>query len=166
MPRMVIIDNRSQFSRRRRLPSELATAAIWGLWLSLWQPIFSNLEGLKIGSVVKSPFVLQWLFHSLTLSVIPAGVFLVLISVTFYSRRVERRGKISRRLDATHSSASELYLRDYAAYFQVAETQVFRGQNSSICRIYHDSTGQITAIIPVIPEPVPGVTPDRVEAEP
>jgi len=44
------------------------------------------------------------------------------------------------------------FFDEYARHFQIAETQVFRGQDARVCCIYHNQSGQIIAIVPVILE--------------
>ncbi|KGF72101.1 hypothetical protein DO97_12190 [Neosynechococcus sphagnicola sy1] len=149
----LIIDRHGHIGWQRRLLSELATATLWGGWLSLWRPVLKNLLSLKRWSIFKSPLAVKFCFLGLSTAWGSGGAVVVLMVVIVISGRlVRRRWEKEAKLEQAQALNPEPSLSEYAQHFQISEAQVFRGQHLKCCYIYHDRGGQITAIVPMIPE--------------
>lgn len=155
----LIIDARHRLSRRRRLAGELATAGMWASWLSLWRPLVTRL-GLPGTGLCKLPFASKLLLVSSPMlcgggSWLLFGLVALLLGALGHARRTEA---------GTDEPAATPTLSDYAAHFQLAETQLFRAQHSRICTVHHDDAGRIVALEPatavsaaeaIVPLPLP-----------
>ncbi len=139
----LIIDARHRLSRRRRLIGELATAGMWASWLSLWRPLVTRL-GLPGTGLCKITFANKLLLVGSPL--ICGGSSWLLIGLVALLLGALGRGQRPR--SGGELSTVESKLTDYAAHFQLTETQLFRAQHSRICTVYHDDDGRIVALEP------------------
>jgi poly-beta-1,6-N-acetyl-D-glucosamine biosynthesis protein PgaD len=141
MRERMIINARSDLSWRRRLLSDVVTAAMWAFWILLWWPVFRKLyhvirlhEGLAKGAIqVFRTITPISLTHS---SIALLGTCALLLLWTLLP---------TRRLTHPHDVQT---LDDYAEYFELDEAEIIAGRNSRICVVHHDEHGQIVSIEP------------------
>jgi poly-beta-1,6-N-acetyl-D-glucosamine biosynthesis protein PgaD len=141
MRERMIINARSDLGWRRRLLSDVVTAAMWAFWILLWLPVFRKLyhvirlhEGLARGAIqVFRTITPISLTHS---SIALLGTCALLLLWTLLP---------TRRLTHAHDLQT---LDDYAEYFELDEAEIVAGRNSQICVVRHDEHGQIVGIEP------------------
>ena len=141
MRERMIINARSDLSWRRRLLSDVVTAAMWAFWILLWLPVFRKLyhvirlhEGLARGAVqVFRTITPISLTHS---SIALLGTCALLLLWTLLP---------TRRLTHAHDLQT---LADYAEHFDLDESEILAGRDSRICVVRHDEHGQIVGIEP------------------
>lgn len=139
MPEKLIINARRQLGWRRRILSDLATLALWVLWLYLWLPTFRKFRQvvhLRLSLEPAARQVLQTLDpisprHSLEALV---GTCALLLLWTMLPRR-----KVTHAHDETR-------LEEYAAAAGVPVERLVRVQRSRIATVHHDDAGRIVAI--------------------
>ncbi len=141
MRERMIINARSDLSWRRRLLSDVVTAAMWAFWILLWLPVFRKLyhvirlhEGLARGAIqVFRTITPISLTHS---SIALLGTCALLLLWTLLP---------TRRLTHAHDAQT---LDDYAEYFELDEGEILAGRDSRICVVRHDEHGNIEGIEP------------------
>ena len=141
MAQRLIINARSDLSWKRRLLSDVVTAAMWGGWILLWLPVFRKVINLIRLHTAIEPAAMQVLDTltpiSLTHSLIALlGTSALLMLWTLLP---------TRKLTHTHGVES---LGDYAEYFDIAADTIVAGQDSRICVVSHDEHGNIIGIVP------------------
>lgn len=141
MAQKLIINARGDLSWRRRLFSDLATAALWAIWIVLWWPVLRKLyhvirlhEGLLKGATqVFRTITPISLTHS---SIALLGTCALLLLWTLLPTR--RR---------THAH-DEQALDDYADWFDLDAAEILAGRASRVCVVRHDEHGRIVGIAP------------------
>ncbi len=141
MAERMIINARSDLSWRRRLLSDVVTAAMWAGWILLWLPVF-----LKLRSVIRlhlglAPAAIE-VFNTITpISLVYSSFALVGTSALLLLWTLLP----TRRLTHAHGVQA---LEDYAEYFDLDEQDIVAGRDSGICVVRHDDQGNIVGIDP------------------
>lgn len=137
MPEKFIINARRHLRWHQRLATDASTAAMWGGWLYLWQPLFKAAAWLSawgsrplIGKLLAATPLVALQQPALTL--VGACGALLLWSL----------------LPARKVAAPEVVqsLADYAAHFGLPEQQIQAGQGTAVCVVHHDDQGRIIGI--------------------
>jgi poly-beta-1,6-N-acetyl-D-glucosamine biosynthesis protein PgaD len=141
MPERMIINARGDLGWRRRLLSDVVTAAMWAFWILLWLPVFRKLAKVIALHLGFAPAMTQ-VFDAITpISLVYSSIALVGTSALLLLWTLLP----TRRLTHAHGVQS---LEDYAEYFDLDEADIVAGRNSSICVVSHDEHGNIVAIEP------------------
>ena len=141
MPERMIINARDDLGWRRRLLSDVVTAAMWAFWILLWLPVFRKLAKVIALHLGFAPAMTQ-VFDAITpISLLHSSIALVGTSALLLLWTLLP----TRRLTHAHGIQA---LEDYAAYFDLDEDDIVAGRDSSICVVSHDEHGNIVAIEP------------------
>ena len=141
MPERMIINVRGDLGWRRRLLSDVVTAAMWTFWILLWLPVFRKLAKVIALHLGVAPAMTQ-VFDAITpISLVYSSIALVGTSALLLLWTLLP----TRRLTHAHGVQS---LEDYAEYFDLDEDAIVAGRNSNICVVSHDEHGNIVAIEP------------------
>ena len=140
MDKHLIIDVRRNLPLRRRMGSDLATAAVWGGWVMLVfnsfpgaahaRPALAHAAAARLPALTINPL---WLL---------AGF---VVAVLWTAPRLFRPAKPSAPAP------------DYASHFGISEPELVTGRAAQVCTVHHDDHGRIVAIDTDAPKP-PGVT--------
>jgi poly-beta-1,6-N-acetyl-D-glucosamine biosynthesis protein PgaD len=137
----MIINARGDLGWRRRLLSDVVTAAMWAFWILLWLPVFRKLAKVIALHLGFAPAMIQ-VFDAITpISLVYSSIALVGTSALLLLWTLLP----TRRLTHAHDMQA---LQDYAEYFDLDEDDIVAGRNSSICVVSHDEHGNIVAIEP------------------
>jgi poly-beta-1,6-N-acetyl-D-glucosamine biosynthesis protein PgaD len=139
MAEKLIINARRQLGWPRRILSDLATLALWMLWLYLWLPAFRKLEQVMHLRLSFEPAAVEVLEtvdpisprHSLEALV---GTCALLLLWSMLPRR-----KVTHVHDETR-------LEEYAEASGVPVERLVRVQRSRVATVHHDDLGRIIAI--------------------
>ena len=141
MRERMIINARGDLSWRRRLLSDVVTAAMWAFWILLWLPVFRKLHQVILLHEGLAPAAIQ-VFRTITpislthSSIALLGTSALLLLWTLLPTR-----------QLTHAHGVQV-LADYAEYFELDEAEIVAGRDSRICVVRHDEHGNIEGIEP------------------
>jgi len=141
MVQRMIINARRDLGWRRRLLSDLVTAAMWGGWVLLWLPVFRKIINLIRLHADLEPAAMQVLDTVTPISLSHSLVALVGTSALLMLWTLLPTRKL------THAHGVQ-QLADYAEFFDLPEAQIVAGQGSRICVVHHDEAGNIVSIEP------------------
>ncbi len=141
MPERMIINARGDLGWRRRLLSDLVTAAMWAFWLVLWLPVFYKLhQVIKLHLYFESAAIEVFdvitpisLTHSIIALLGTSGLLLLWTLLP------------TRKLTHAHGVQT---LADYAEYFDLDKAVIVAGRGSRICVVHHDEHGNIQGVEP------------------
>lgn len=135
----LIINARRKLGWRRRVASDVATAALWIVWIYLWWPVVEKahqVARLRLGFEPAAIEVLETaepipLQHSL---VALLGTCLLLLLWTLLPKL---------RLTRTHAEAT---LADCAAAFALPAQEIAQGRRNRITTVHYDDDGSIVQL--------------------
>ena len=141
MAQRLIINARSDLGWRRRLLSDVVTAAMWCGWILLWLPVFRKLIQVINLHLSFAPAAVQVLD---TLTPIPLGHSLIALLGTSALLMLWTLLP-TRKLTHAHGMQT---LEDYAEYFDLDAKEIVAGQESRVCVVSHDEFGNIVGVVP------------------
>jgi poly-beta-1,6-N-acetyl-D-glucosamine biosynthesis protein PgaD len=139
MRERLIINARKELGWRRRLLSDVSTAALWGFWILLWLPVFRKLHEVILLHVSLEPAAIEVLDTITPISPVHSSIALIGTSVLLLLWTLLPMRQL------THAHGEQT-LEDYAEYFELDEAEIVAGRDSRICVVHHDEHGQITSI--------------------
>lgn len=141
MRERMIINARGDLSWRRRLLSDVVTAAMWAFWILLWLPVFRKLHQVVLLHEGLAPAAIQ-VFDTITpISLVYSSIALLGTSGLLLLWTLLPTRKL------THAHGVHT-LEDYAEQFDLDEDEIIAGRASRICVVRHDEHGQIVGIDP------------------
>ncbi len=138
MSHSLIINARSQLHWQQRLVSNATTAAAWGFWLWLWQPVVSTLSwllGVRLG-LQHTALKLLAISAPITIADTVVALFGTSGVLLLWNRLAVRKQQPAITVDPA----------EYARHFGIAEQDVQRTRESQICTVHHDDNGRIVRI--------------------
>src|ERR1700712_4762987 len=129
MGQRLIINARSDLSWRRRLLSDLVTAAMWGGWILLWLPVFRKLIQVIHLHVSFAPAAMEVLDTLTPISLTHSLIALLGTSALLMLWTLLPTRKL------THAHGVQA-LTDYAEYFDLKESDIVAGQGSRVCVVH------------------------------
>jgi biofilm PGA synthesis protein PgaD len=132
----LIINNRSELPKRKRIIWDIVTLLLWAGFIYLWKPLFHIFYKILILDAPGDEFA-NWIFeeiHSVTF--INAMYLLIGTPLILF---------ILARLSRHHAPTEHLifHFDDYAEYFKVEKESLQKCVNSQLVTVYFDDHGHI-----------------------
>ena len=140
MGQRLIINARGDLGWKRRLLSDVVTAAMWGGWILLWLPVLRKVINLIRLHTDIEPAAMQVLDTLAPISLEHSLIALLGTSALLMLWTLLPTRKL------THAHGVQT-LADYAEYFDLPEADIVAGQDSRICVVSHDDDGNIVGIV-------------------
>lgn len=139
VPDKPIINVRRHMDWRRRLLSDVATAALWVVWIYLWIPVVGKLHQILLHHLNLETAAIEALDVVAPIPVVNSVIALLGTSVLLMLWTLLPKRKV------THAHAA-VTIEDYARYFALDPKDIQAGRASRICVATHDEGGNLLEI--------------------